>query len=82
MARDRVKPFIGMLRQAADQKSTEESLRMIIESLRVMGYVDEMEYSALNTELNRQVHAIPVRTDGSETIELARNAEEILPREY
>jgi CheY-like chemotaxis protein len=43
-----------------------------VEALRIFGYINEIEYSELNTELTILDHEM-IRMDGAETIELARH---------
>lgn len=65
-------------------RGNEQGTRTVIEAFRLFGYISEMEYSALNTELTNAV-GNTVRSDGAETIELARmpkDPEEILPKEF
>jgi len=50
-------------------------MRAIVEALRIFGYINEIEYSELNTELTI-LSTEMVRADGAETIELARRLEE------
>jgi len=45
--------------------------RAIIEAMRIFGYINEVTYSELNTELTIMSTEM-VRGDGAETIELAR----------
>lgn len=91
MARDRANAFLRTI--AVSSKDT----RAIVEAMRIFGYINEMTYSELNTELTIISTEI-IRSDGAETIELARrpltpvdleeaylSAEEIpgmIPREY
>jgi hypothetical protein len=61
-------------------------MRSIVEALRIFGYINEMEYSELNTELTILQREV-VRGDGAETIELARRGDPedipgMIPREY
>jgi len=48
-----------------------EMVRNVIAHLRTLGYINEITYSKLNTALSQRSRV--VRSDGSETIELARN---------
>lgn len=80
MARDRVSPFLNTI-----AKSTSD-VRSIVEALRIFGYINEIEYSELNTEITILQREI-VRADGAETIELARRGDPadipgMIPREY
>lgn len=81
MARDRTVPFVHMINNAIANGDA----MSVIEGMRIFGYVDEMEYSKLTTAWARMTSGVIVRTDGAETIELARNPEEIpgmIPKEY
>jgi hypothetical protein len=62
--------------------SHKNSVYTIIEAMRVFGYINEQQYSELNTTFQQQTHAPSVRQDGAETIELARNPDKVLPGEY
>lgn len=84
MARDRAVSFLKTIEQS------NKDPRGVVEALRIFGYINEMQYSELNTELTILDHEM-IRSDGAETIELARTAtmyqdvEEIpgmIPREY
>jgi hypothetical protein len=82
MARDsRVEAFIKTTEQAV----VTGSVMSVFEAMRLFGYINEMEYSELNTAWLRMTRHPSVRSDGAETIELARtpiDPEEILPKEY
>jgi hypothetical protein len=61
-------------------------MRAIVEAMRIFGYINEIEYSGLNTELTILSTEL-VRSDGAETIELARRLDPedipgMIPREY
>jgi len=62
------------------------SVRDVIEAMRVFGYINEHQYSELNTGYTQMTHAPSVRSDGAETIELARDPVDtipgMIPREY
>lgn len=66
MVRDRTSPFLKSIAASATD------VRAIVEALRIFGYINEMEYSELNTELTVLTTEM-VRGDGAETIELARH---------
>ena len=66
MVRDRTSPFLKTI-----AKSTSD-VRSIIEALRIFGYINEVEYSELNTELSI-ITTEMIRSDGAETIDFARN---------
>lgn len=82
MARDgRVEAFI----KTAEQAVVTNNVMSVFEAMRLFGYINEIEYSELNTVWLRMTRQPSVRSDGAETIELARtpiDPEEILPREY
>lgn len=66
MARvDRASNFLKTIEQST------KDLRAVIEALRIFGYINEIEYSELNTELTILSHEM-IRTDRAETIEFAR----------
>lgn len=78
MARDKVIPFVRMIDHAANAQT-------VIEAMRIFGYINEQQYSELNTAWVMMTQQLVVRSDGAETIELARNPEDIpgmIPREY
>jgi hypothetical protein len=68
MARDKVVPFVHMINNAC---ATGDSMA-VIEGMRVFGYVNEIEYSKLCTAWAQMTQGVLVRSDGAETIELAR----------
>lgn len=63
---ERDEAFVG----AMLQDFTQEQVRSIISYLRTLGYINEITYSQMNTALSKR--SFTVRSDGSETIELAR----------
>jgi hypothetical protein len=74
----RVATFVELLKQACESND----VRAIIEAMRICGYINEIQYSALNTEWSQRQPSGMVRSDGAETIELSRDPEEILPSQY
>lgn len=82
MARDnRLSPFLEMVQEAVHNKD----VRSIIEAMRIFGYINEIQYSNMNTQWSRITESSMVRTDGAETLELSRSPrdpEEILPSIY
>jgi len=54
-----------------------EQVRSVISYLRTLGYINEVTYSAMNTALSKR--SFTVRSDGSETIELARDHNRTIP---
>lgn len=94
MARDRVVPFVKMIEDACDKTS----VQTVFEAMRLFGYINEQQYSELNTAWVRMTAIPSVRSDGAETIELSRmkkrpqaddfvgltkeEKEDILPREH
>lgn len=82
MVRDRVNPFLRTIEKAC----VNADVRGVIEALRMFGYINEIEYSELNTEYSLHTQETMIRKDFAETLELARtppkDPEEILPREY
>jgi hypothetical protein len=88
MVGNRANSFLKTIEQSSSD------MRAIVEAMRIFGYINEIEYSGLNTELTILSTEL-IRADGAETIELARkpidleqayiDAEEIpgmIPREY
>ena len=86
MARNRADAFLKTIQVSSTDP------RAIVEALRIFGYVNEMQYSELNTELTI-LSTEMIRSDGAETIELVRkpidmrpivvlDPEDILPGEY
>lgn len=71
MARDRAVSFLKTIEQSA------KDMRSIVEALRIFGYINEMEYSELNTELTILLQEF-IRTDRAETIEFARFNDKIV----
>jgi ribosomal protein S8 len=69
MARNTASSFLKTIEQSS------KDMRAIVEALRIFGYINEIEYSELNTELTILSTEL-VRADGAETIELARRLEE------
>ena len=70
---DRTRPFLESIYQIAgtlDLVASESVTRGIIENLRLFGYINEIEYSQMNTILSETLPT--VRTDRAETIEMAR----------
>lgn len=68
MARDRVTPFVKMVEDAC----VRTSVQGVFEAMRMFGYVNEQQYSELNTTWMKLTASTQVRSDGAETIELAR----------
>jgi hypothetical protein len=86
MARDtRVESFVKMVERAVNETS---SVMTVFEAMRLFGYITETQYSDFNTTWMRLTKAPSVRSDGAETIELARrpnlpeDPEDILPSIY
>jgi hypothetical protein len=82
MAGNRVIPFLRMIEDAV---AIHPSVQSIIEAMRMFGYINEIQYSELNTEWVKMTTPVNVRSDGAETIELARDPQEIpgmIPREF
>lgn len=84
MARDRANSFLRTIQVSSTDP------RGVVEALRIFGYINEIQYSELNTELTILTTEM-IRSDGAETIELARTVsmyndpEEIpgmIPKEY
>jgi len=69
MARNTASSFLKTIEQSS------KDMRAIVEALRIFGYINEIEYSELNTELTILSTEL-VRADGAETIELARRLDE------
>lgn len=67
MAEPREDAFVDALIQLVTKPP---QVRSIISLMRTLGYINEIQYSAMNTRLSEQT--ITIRGDGSETIELAR----------
>jgi hypothetical protein len=82
MVRDnRLSPFLDMVQEAVHNKD----VRSIIEAMRIFGYINEIQYSDMNTQWSRMTQSSMVRTDGAETLELSRtprDPEEVLPSIY
>lgn len=71
--------------ETIEQACINSSVLGVIEAMRIFGYVTEDEYSKLTTGWTKMTRFDFVRTDKAETIELARDPEEIpgmIPREY
>jgi hypothetical protein len=82
MVGSRVEPFLRMIEDAMFNRM---SVLSVIEAMRLFGYINEIQYSELNTAWVKITQAVPVRSDGAETIELARDPQDIpgmIPREY
>jgi hypothetical protein len=88
MARDRTESFLRMISETGQPQT-------VIEAMRLFGYINEIQYSELNTAWIKMTAPVSFRTDGAETIELARHpkvgmaaeldwaeAEKILPSLY
>ena len=81
MARDKTIPFIHLINNAC---ATGDAMA-VIEGMRIFGYVNEIEYSKLTTAWTQITQGVLVRSDGAETIELARmpkDPEDVLPKEF
>lgn len=82
---DRVAPFLRMVETAVPQNN---NVQIVIEAMRIFGYINEIQYSELNTTWVRMQNLISRRSDGAETIELSRepqvpkDPEDILPSQY
>lgn len=63
-----VRPFIKMVEDAC----VRTSVQTVFEAMRMFGYVNEQQYSVLNTTWVRMTTPSHARNDGAETIELAR----------
>lgn len=68
MARDRVTPFVKMIEDAC----VRTSVQTVFEAMRLFGYINEQQYSELNTTWQQMTSVPSVRNDGAETIELSR----------
>ncbi len=65
MARDRASSFLRTIEQSS------KDMRGVVEAMRIFGYINEVAYSELNTELTILTTEM-IRGDGAETIELVR----------
>jgi hypothetical protein len=82
MVGNRVEPFLRMIEDAV---ALRPSVHSVIEAMRLFGYINEQQYSELNTAWVKMTTPAHVRSDGAETIELARDPQDIpgmIPREF